>query len=222
MELLDNPVWAALSGPQKNLSEGYGRSARFHPEVSPFAALEDPSDAQAWADLRSLLQPGDLAIVAAPGLVVPPGFAADPLTPGLQMIGADYHGAPGTDAVALGAGDVPDMLDLVARTRPGPFRRRTVELGGYVGIRRDGRLVAMAGQRLHPDGYTEISAVCTDLQFRGAGLATRVIAAVAHGIRSRGDVPFLHLAGTNTAARRLYEHLGFVVRTEVAFVGVSG
>ena len=113
------------------------------------------------------------------------------------------------EAVRLGADDVPDMLALVARTRPGPFLPRTVELGTYLGIRREGRLIAMAGERLHPPGWTEISAVCTDAAFRGQGLGSRLVRAVALGIRERGETPFLHTAATNTAAIRLYESLGF-------------
>ncbi|GAA2587062.1 GNAT family N-acetyltransferase [Winogradskya consettensis] len=221
MENLDNPVWAALSGPQKNLSLRYARSARFDPAISAFAALEDPSDPLAWADLRSLLDEGETVILAAPGLVVPDGFGAEGLTPGLQLVGAGYHGAPAAEAEVLTGDDVAEVMDLVGRTRPGPFRERTVELGTYLGIRRGGKLVAMAGQRMRLPGYTEISAVCTDPEFRGAGLATRLIAAVTDEIRSRGDIPFLHAANTNTTAIRLYENLGFTVRTEVNFVAVT-
>jgi predicted GNAT family acetyltransferase len=110
------------------------------------------------------------------------------------------------------------MLALVERTKPGPFRARTIELGTYLGIRRDGALVAMAGERLHPPGWTEISAVCTDPAFRGQGLATRLVLAVAAGIRARGDVPFLHAAATNTNAIRLYESLGFRLRQQRRFL----
>ena len=121
------------------------------------------------------------------------------------------------EAVRLTAADVPEMLDLIARTRPGPFRPRTIEMGVYLGIRRDGRLVAMAGERLHPPGWTEISAVCTDPAFRRRGLATRLVRAVAAGIRARGETPFLHAAADNTEAIRLYESLGFRLRREVMF-----
>lgn len=126
--------------------------------------------------------------------------------------------APDAEAVRLGPADVPDMLDLVERTQPGPFEPRTVELGTYLGIRRDGALVAMAGERLHPPGWTEISAVCTDPGHRGEGLATRLILAVAHGIRERGETPFLHTAASNTGAIRLYESLGFRLRRRVRFM----
>ena len=90
------------------------------------------------------------------------------------------------------AADVPEILDLVARTQPGPFRPRTIELGTYLGFRHDGALVAMAGERLHPAGWTEISAVCTDPAYRGRGLATRLVSAVGAGIAERGDRVLLH------------------------------
>jgi predicted GNAT family acetyltransferase len=113
------------------------------------------------------------------------------------------------------------MLDLVAHTQPGPFTRDTRLLGTYLGIRRQGSLVAMAGERMHPEGWTEISAICTDPAVRGQGLASRLTAAVAHGIRERGDAPFLHVAASNVNAVRLYEAIGFVRRREVVFSGLS-
>ncbi len=94
---------------------------------------------------------------------------------------------------------------------------RTVELGTYLGLRRDGKLIAMAGERLHPPGFTEISAVCTDAAFRGQGLATRLVRAVAAGIRRRGETPFMHAAATNTNAIRLYESIGFHIRRRTVF-----
>jgi predicted GNAT family acetyltransferase len=109
------------------------------------------------------------------------------------------------------------MLNLIERTKPGPFRKRTIELGNYLGLRVDGELVAMAGERLQPPGYTEISAVCTDERFRGRGLAGRLIRAVGHGIRERGDIPFLHASAQNTNAIRLYESMGFVLRRRRIF-----
>jgi predicted GNAT family acetyltransferase len=110
------------------------------------------------------------------------------------------------------------MLELVARTEPGPFLPRTIELGSYLGIRRRGALVAMAGERLHPPGWTEISAVCTDVAFRGQGLAGRLVRAVAAGIRARDETPFLHSVATNTTAIRLYEALGFRLRRQVTIL----
>lgn len=130
----------------------------------------------------------------------------------MQLTGEAIEGAPDDEAVVLTPDDVPEMTALVERTKPGPFLPRTIELGTYLGIRRDGRLVAMAGERLHPPGWTEISAVCTDEAYRGQGFGRRLVLAVAHGIRERGEAPLMHAAAGNTGAIGLYQHLGFRLR----------
>ena len=139
--------------------------------------------------------------------------------PGVQMIGDALDVAPDPDAVRLTASDVPAMLDLVERTRPGPFQRRTIEMGNDPGIKENGRLIAMAGERLKPPGWTEIGAVCTDPDHRGKGLAARLIRAVGHEIRERGEAAFLHAAASNTNAIRLQtEQLGFSLRRRPEFL----
>ena len=109
------------------------------------------------------------------------------------------------------------MLELVARTEPGPFGPETYRMGRYLGIRRGGALIAMAGERLRPPGWTEISAVCTDPAFRGQGLAARLVGAVCAGIVQRGERPLLHVLASNQSAIALYERLGFVVRRSLQF-----
>lgn len=136
----------------------------------------------------------------------------------VQLTGELVTGTPDREVITLGPADVPDMLDLVARTEPGPFLERTVELGGYLGIRQGGTLIAMAGERMRPPGWTEISAICTDPRFRGQGLASRLTLAVAAAIRTRGDTPFLHAAASNVTAIRLYESLGFRFRRAGRFI----
>lgn len=221
VEALDNPVWAALSGPQAAHADRHGRAARFDPEISPFAAVDDPTDPDAWRDLADLVGSGTPALVAAPVVALPPGWTETGGAPGVQLVGHAYQGEPDPEAQLLTAGDLPEIMDLVARTRPGPFRERTVTLGTYLGIRRGGRLVAMAGERMRLPGHTEISAVCTDEAHRGSGLATRLVAAVSAGIRARGEVPFLHAAADNTTAVRLYERLGFEQRTPMQFIAAA-
>ena len=113
-----------------------------------------------------------------------------------------------TTGRALGAGDVPEMLELAAVTEPGPFFARTIELGLYLGIRDGGRLVAMAGERMLLDDYTEISAVCTAPSHQGRGYARSLMAALMHKVLDEGREPFLHVKQEN-GARLLYERLGF-------------
>ncbi|MFF3871657.1 GNAT family N-acetyltransferase [Streptomyces sp. NPDC001978] len=216
--ILDNPAFASLTGPHARFAERRGRVLRYPVDVSPWLALPDEPDADDWADLAALAGPGAEVPLAGFRGRVPDGWEITFQMEGVQLVDDGLAAAPDAEAVRLGADDVPEMLDLVERTRPGPFLPRTIELGTYLGIRRDGALVAMAGERLHPPGWTEISAVCTDPAFRGEGLATRLILAVAHGIRERGETPFLHTGAGNTNAIRLYESLGFRLRRRTAFL----
>jgi ribosomal protein S18 acetylase RimI-like enzyme len=214
---LDNVTWAALTGPQAKFAEVNGRAARFEPDVSPFTALADTADPAAWRDLVELVGPGSDLFVAGPTVIPPPGWDRVGGLAGVQMVDAGVVGHDDPEALVLGTADVSEILDLVERTQPGPFRKRTIELGTYLGIRRGGRLIAMAGERLRVPGWTEVSAVCTDPDHRGQGLAARLVRAVVAGILARGERPFLHAAADNAGAVRLYERLGFALRTPVMF-----
>lgn len=218
--VLDNPARASLLGQHSGLAVSHGRAVRYRPDVSVFVTLPDEPDDDAWRDVADLLGPGAVAPIS--GLTTPPpaGWEIVSDGEGVQLVDDGVAAAPDADAVRLGDADVPEMLALVARTRPGPFLPRTIEMGTYLGIRLEGRLVAMAGERLHPPGFTEISAVCTDAEFRGRGLGTRLVHAVAAGIRERGETPMLHAAAGNVGAIALYEHLGFRLRRRTRFLGV--
>lgn len=225
---LDNAVWASLTGPaHAALAVGGDLARRYPAEVSPFAALRDHRDPASWDALAGLLDPGEAIVLSAPDLEVPPDWRVVETIPGVQMAATprlvdarDEGDAPTT--VLDPDADTPAMLDLTRRTRPGPFLRRTATMGTYLGVRGpDGELAAMAGERLHPAGWTEISAVCTDPAHVGRGLASRLLRDVARGIRARGEVPFLHTGAQNTRAIRLYEHLGFELRTPTVFVLVG-
>jgi ribosomal protein S18 acetylase RimI-like enzyme len=209
--VLDRAAWESLNGAHARFAVRNGRAARYELDVATFVALEDVRDPRAWEDVAALLQPGErLALTGVEEW--PEGWERERSVPGVQMTGARVEVRPEPEAVVLGADDVPEMLDLIARTEPGPFLPRTVELGTYLGIRRDGALIAMAGERLHPPGWTEISAVCTDPAYRGQGLASRLVRAVAAGIVARGETPFLHALASNTNAIRLYKSMGFELR----------
>jgi ribosomal protein S18 acetylase RimI-like enzyme len=212
--VLENPVWAALSGPQACFAEASGDAARYSTEISPFAAVADLDDPDAWRDLATLT---DLALLTGPTIKPGPGWEVAVSVPGVQMVGHGMTGVSDPEAVVLTETDVPEVLDLVERAKPGPFGKRTIELGRHLGLRVDGRLVAMAGERFRLPGWTEISAVCTDPDFQGRGLGARLTLAVAAGILARGELPFLHAAADNDRALHLYERLGFEASHDVVF-----
>lgn len=219
---LDNPVHAALTGPHAHFAERKGGALRYPVDVSPFMALPDNPNEQDWADLAALVGPGATTALTGADPQPPAGWEVVWNLRGVQMVDDGSENAPinapDAEAVRLTAADVPEMFALVEQTKPGPFLTRTIELGTYLGIRREGRLAAMAGERLHLTGWTEISAVCTAPDFRGSGLATRLVQALVQQIRDRGETPFLHSAATNTNAIRLYQAMGFRLRRNVQFV----
>jgi ribosomal protein S18 acetylase RimI-like enzyme len=207
-----------LTGAHAHLAVRIGEVLRYTPDVAPFMSIPAHATDADWADVAEML-----ALTQRPGFLVAPPEEWGHLErfPGVQLVDDGVSVQHDDEAVLLGPADVPEMLELVAQTQPGPFGPRTIELGTYLGIRREGRLVAMAGERMHPPGWTEISAVCTDAAHRGQGLGSRLIRAVAAIITDRGEVPFLHTVASNTNAIRLYESLGFRLRRPVDFGAAS-
>jgi len=219
--LLDNPVYASLSGPHAGMAEVCGRARRYPADVAPFLALPADVTDRDWQDAIELLPPATpVATLRAPA-GVPEQWSVIRTFEVVQMVGHDLVGADAPDAVRLGPADVAEMDALVRQTNPGPFLRRTVELGDYYGVRRDGQLIAMAGERLHAPGWTEISAVCTAPSHRGQGIATRLIRALTAGIERRSERAFLHTGPSNTTAIALYEELGFRVRRRLTITVIS-
>jgi ribosomal protein S18 acetylase RimI-like enzyme len=228
-EVLDNAGWHALVGPHAGFARGAGRARAYRDEISVFHAAADDSD-DAWADLAGLAAPnGTVVLFRGDPMTPPPGWDPAFQGDGHQMVLTgplpSVPPLPAVDPASglavtmrdLGDDDAPAMVDLVALTEPGPFRPRTHELGGYVGIFHGAELVAMAGRRLHPPGFVEVSAVCTHPTARRRRYASIVSAHVAGGILAEGEVPFLHVAVSNTSARAVYEQLGFTTRRIVSF-----
>ncbi len=218
---LDDPVRSALSGPHAHLAQRRGRILRYPPDVLRFIAIPDPPGPADWADVAALTggDPGPGAgVVVAP----PEGWVLTNIGAGLQLVDSgEAPVCPDSEAVRLGPADLPEITAFVARHRNGRrFLPRTLELGVYLGIRRGGALVAMAGERLRPVGWSELSAVCTDPAHRRQGLALRLTRAVIAAVRERGDTAFLHVHDDNVAAIALYARLGFRLRREISMATV--
>jgi predicted GNAT family acetyltransferase len=216
-DMLDRPVWAALTTAHLGLSVGGQLARRYAADVNLFAAARDDSDA-ALAALTELVQPGARVFLAdVPNVAVPGGLALTKAAMGVQMVATRSMRLveADDDIVQLTDADAPEMLALATLTEPGPFLPRTHTMGTFRGIRIGGRLAAMAGERFRFPGHAEVSGVCTHPDFRGRGLARRLSAAVAARIESRGERPFLHAWKGNRVAISLYESLGFEIRAEV-------
>ena len=218
--MLDDVAWHALTGPQAALAETTtdGAARRYRDEIAPFCGVEH-LDAAGWAALAELVGPlGTAVFLRGEVEPAPPGWRELLREPATQYVAGDLTELPtkaSREVVELTASDSPDMVALAAATEPGPFGPNSHLTGRWFGIRREGRLVAMAGERMRVEGYGEVSGVCVDPAVRGEGLGAVVTLAAAHGISERGDTPMLHVRDGNDGAHRLYRRVGFEVRRAV-------
>jgi predicted GNAT family acetyltransferase len=191
--------------------------------MSPFAAVVSDTTA-AWQEFHQLLQPGEQARLIALNPIEPiRGLQAEQVAVLHQMVATIRASDSVHDAAVLRLNhlDAEEMLELATEAKPGPFARRTYQMGNYIGIRDRGQLIAMAGERMHIDGYVEISAVCVRDEYRGQGLAGRLVNVLRRDIEARGDTPFLHVRSNNQAAIGLYERLGFEVRQAFRLIAIK-
>lgn len=211
--LLDRPIWTSLLSRHAALAEGGRLAKRYPADMSAFAATGDET-AESIAALGELARPGGtLLLVQKEAPVLPAGFAAEVRATLVQMV-ADGPVTFADDGRIrpLGRGDAADMLELATLTKPGPFSLRAQDFGPFWGIRENGRLIAMAGQRMGQEGFRELSGVCTHPDAQGRGLGRLMSLYGARKIQEAGDTAYLHAYATNTPAIRLYESIGFRLR----------
>ncbi len=211
---LDNPIWQSLSTSHRSFAEGNALAKRYVPEVAPLAGIVGQSS-DTYEALREVVGVGgNAALFLTEAPKVPSGWSLTRTFDVHQMICAvpdDLREQRNFEL--LREQDVPQMLSLTQLTEPGPFRKRTIQLGTYLGVfSPDRKLIAMSGERLRVPGFTEISAVCTHPDHRGKGYARSLMSTLIKQIKDRGEIPFLHVKGDNVGAIRLYESLGFRFR----------
>ena len=240
---LDNPAWHALNGPHAIFAEGTARVKRYRRGILPFAAWAGgdgsgpvDGDLHAW---NEWIAPGEVFFLIGELPPLPEDWSLLADLPCAQMVGPaavaerDAAGVVGRAAgtvggaaarkegaaeiIALDVEDREELYQLVQKVQPGYYERDTQQLGQYYGIQQEGRLVAVAGERLHPEGLTEISAVCTDPDYTGRQYAQQLILQLCADQLAQGGRSFLHVLETNTRAIRLYEYLGFTRRRSIVF-----
>jgi ribosomal protein S18 acetylase RimI-like enzyme len=213
--ILDRPVWSALSTRHAALAEGGDLAKRYPPSIVPFASARDESP-ESLGELAALRSDEALVILQADPIAMPPGYVSTMMADGVQMV-AEQHVPEVVDkrVEPLGDADAAEMLDLATLTKPGPFTLRALSLGSFWGVKHNGGLVAMAGERMKQTGYTELSGVCVHPDFRGAGFGRLLSRFVAGRIFARGDQAYLHAFAANTSAIALYESLGFRLRSSM-------
>jgi predicted GNAT family acetyltransferase len=220
--LFSNPVWHALQTKHRHFAVTAGDACRYPADVAPFAAVTT-SSATALQQLASLLVPEESVWIFDEERPSAPELNVIETLKCLQMVLPNEVNPPDAtmDIVPLSADDAPEMVALTTLAFPGFFRGRTYQMGSYYGMRLDGELIAMSGERLMLDGYPEISGVCTHPAHRGKGYAANLIWEVVREHRRKGDVSWLHVAASNRRAIDLYSWMGFIRSREVTLHRIS-
>jgi ribosomal protein S18 acetylase RimI-like enzyme len=231
---LDNPAWWALNEAQQSWAVGKGPALRYRRGILSFAAYDQEltstdqrpaaDSAQATATLDSYLDAGEVFFLIGELPPLPASWTILNELPCTQMVLEEPLTAVAEDVPSAGitishltAADSADMYALVTKVQPGYYERGTHQLGNYYGIRQEGKLVAIAGERLRLNGLTEISAICTDPAYTGRGYAQLLTTHLCHTNQAKGITPFLHTLQTNERAIRIYQHLGFAQRRVISF-----
>jgi GNAT superfamily N-acetyltransferase len=214
---LDNPAWWALDSYHASFAVGIDLAKRYQPGILPFAACH-PVSQDSMAALDPLIKAGESFYLIGELAPLPAGWMIEREIPCAQMIGPPAITAPEDVPIyPLGEADKEEMYELITGVQPGYYNRDTFRLGTYYGIRINGKLVAMAGERLRLNGYTELSAICTHPEYRGQQYAQQLIVRLCRLHYATGITPILHVATSNERAIRLYEYMGFTHRRQITF-----
>jgi ribosomal protein S18 acetylase RimI-like enzyme len=215
--VLDNPAFNALNTGNKALSKGNEQAKYFPGEISPFSGLakNTPENFKTLYDVAPINSV--FGFITPNEIMMPTPWDILQRMDVLQMVCETpaRQVEANEQIVPLGDEHIPAMLDLTKLTNPGPFAQRTIDFGHYCGVFDGDKLVSMAGQRLNPTPYAEISAVCTHPDYLGRGYSALLILNQVHRVKAAGEIPFLHVLSSNTRAINLYQSLGFLTRKEV-------
>ena len=219
MKDLVNPVWSALNSVDQRLNIGDAEVSYFDSEVSPFVGMQDWGDQAQLNALIKLPIGRSWFVMREGGVKFIDDFVQVITIPLYQMVCKDFKSnlLSDVDVRLLGEEHLESMLSITGLTKPGPFMSRTIEFGNYKGLLVGDRLVSMGGERLHVEGYTEVSAVCTHPNQLGKGFGAHMLSILSADVLAKGNIPFLHVRQDNKRAIGMYERLGFEVSREIFF-----
>jgi len=219
--ILDNPIYNSLTTAHDSFANGIETVKYYASDVAPFAGLKDNSVEDFKLLYENSAAESTFVVFTPVAYPIPNQWKLLHQINMYQMV-YESKQLPARDDIHfadLNTSHVEDMLALVKLTEPGPFRSRTIEFGNYTGVMNSDELVAMAGHRFNPTPYVEISAVCTHPDHLGKGYAYGLIREQIKRIVRKSETPFLHVRNDNDGAVKLYQKLGFHIRTEmIAYV----
>ena len=222
-DLLINPVWHSLETVHRNMRIGDDVMKRYPSSILQVMGCENPEQAD-LNDIKAIVTPGEHIYMVGTIPTLPEAWELKAAIECLQMVytQTSYIELSARETIIeLDAHDAPEMLELVNLIQPGFFYSDTYLLGRYIGIRKNNKLVALAGERLKMTGFTEISAVSTHPDYTGRGYARLLTAQIANKNIDQGNIPFLHVRRANERAIKVYDSLGFSEVRKIYFNQLS-
>lgn len=214
MYKLDRPAYSSLVSSQSHLAQTFGSAIAFKPEFAAFAAFVGAPNFDDLARLE--IGPDGFWFLEPETMVAGNGFYVDKTAHCVQMV---YHHEViiehDVQTEILTQNDAQEIYDLAIAQKPGPFFKRTNELSEFIGIKDNGKLVAMMGERLQVGQFSEISALATYPEYQNRGWGKYLMNMITRRVVARGQTPFLHVYAWNEKGIKLYESLGFKCRTDV-------
>lgn len=212
---LDNPVWWSLYEVHKDFSVHYGSIKFYHPDYLPFGGFVQTADPSVSISAYSKLVDDFFVVGEKPAFDSSLQLKKELVC--LQMVCNERTDTGDTEIITqLEEEHWRALSELVNLVQPGYFKHKTPLLGEYYGIFKKNRLVAVAGERMKMNAFTEISAV-THPDHMGRGYEKQLIAHAVNNIFDQEKTPYLHVAESNIKAIRLYEQEGFVTRRKMSF-----
>lgn len=213
---LDNPVWYSLSENHQEFSLDYGNTKFYHPDYGPFGSFTDLEKTAMATQEYSTLIDNFFIVGEKPEIAGTLKIAKELVC--LQMVIYKKIQLPiDVEIVKLTIDHNEILCDLVNLVQPGYFKNKTILLGNYYGIFKDNQLIAITGERMKMNSFTEVSAIITHPEHTGKGYAKQLIAHVVNTIFDQDKIPFLHVSEHNLGAIALYEKLGFTTRRKMSF-----
>lgn len=221
--MLDNPAWGALISEQAAFAQGTDHAKRYQPGIVPFIACDD-TQTDHLKELDPWINAGESFYIIGDVPALPAGWIVEHELPCAQMVLRSsmppMMEEEGVQISLLGEADATDMYNLINSLQPGYYNKDTRLLGTYYGIRQQGTLVAMAGERMRLTGFTELSAICTHKDYAGRGYAQKLINRLCRQHADKGIISYLHVSLANERAIRIYDHMGFEQRRTINFTRV--
>jgi GNAT superfamily N-acetyltransferase len=214
---LDNPAWYSLSETHREFAVDYQDIKFYHPDYCPFGGFINSYETKTGIDKYASLT-DNFYVVGDKPKFNDKVILNNELVCNQMVLHERIHMEVAENIIELHTKiHKADLLALVNMVQPGYFRDRTSDLGSYYGIYRENKLIAVTGERMKMNGYTELSAIVTHPAHTGKGYAKQLITYASNKVFNQDQIPFLHVANTNVGAIGLYEKLGFCTRRKMNF-----